>query len=338
MHIRINDRFRPFTRKPGTLLLIPGTSLGVKIYPAKLFFFELDSKTPKPLFELDLNFEGIASQFLALADLEKGRIQVQFGTSSTERVVYRLLREEDKILFILDKKPSSLSVHLNKNPVIEEDFLVLPYTPKEEKIPAKERLSFGVNKAQDFDKIRKRNSLKELLPIWFFLGSQSPRGKTPLQPLLKEEPEDFLERTLQLMFSGILAPDASKALFLAPKNKLLEQSPFSILNEGYLLIKSLFIQEREDTLFILPHLPRVCASGRLKAALTKGVIEIEWRKYKVLKLIIHSFDDQKVKLKFGTPIKQCRFSESQKNKININDFLNISFKKGYSYYFDKFII
>ncbi|CDR34963.1 hypothetical protein [Criblamydia sequanensis] len=339
MHIRINDRFRPFTRKPGTLLLIPGTSLGVKIYPAKLFFFELDSKTPNPLFEMDLNFEGIASRFLALADLERGRIQVQFNTSQGERVVYRLLREENKILFVFDKKPSSLTLWLNKNPTIEEEFFVLPYSPKGEQIPVKERLSLGVNKAQDFDKIKERSSLKELIPLWFFLGSLTPRGKDPLQSFSKkEELEDFLEKTLQLEFSGILAPDASKTSYLAPHNKPLEHSPFSILNEGYLLIKSLFIQETEDTLFILPHLPPFCKTGRLKAALTNGFIELEWRKHKVLKLIYHSFEDQKLNLKMGTLIKQCRFSDSKESKINITNFLNISFKKGHSYYFDKFII
>ena len=170
----------------------------------------------------------------------------------------------------------------------------------------KERLSLGVHKALDWDLVKRRHSMAEILPIWHFLGQV-----TPEKPSHREGTAALLDRSLEHLFlagfEGILSPrliDTDEQGFDLKQPE--DSDPLVLLTEGARIIRNLFLQEREDVFHILPSLPKEFHCGRL----TTPSIDMEWSKHKLRKLIVRTSKQ----LLLPKEIKRFRLKRNHKDK------------------------
>ena len=150
----------------------------------------------------------------------------------------------------LTAKPDGVEMILNKKSIFFPMAL-------EEIIPKEiERLSLGSNKAQDWDLILRRFDLKEILPPLYFLSQKTAN----ILPVHSQNLETFYLSSFSDM--------------MVPKN-LNETKP--IFGTTFGLIRSLFFQEKENKLILLPNNP--FPEGRLlNIQMEMGSLDMEWSK------------------------------------------------------------
>jgi len=194
-----------------------------------------------------------------------------------------------------------------------------PYKP--------ERLSLGNHKSQDFDGIRRRKDLKEILPLWFKLGSfyTSDAAVKPgslLFELLNENDRNKLpELFLQTFLSGLDAyfvprrVDSEKNGFHLPP--LLDEPLLLLLSQGREAIKRMLFEENEGTLHVLPRLSSTFHHGRLiETPTSRGLLSIEWTKHFLRKVVFTAYSDEdceEVDIRFPSDVKQYRVKASGKS-------------------------
>lgn len=220
--------------------------------------------------------------------------------------------------------------------------------PSPSSIRSEERLALGVDKAQDWELIRRRRDIHEILPLWHRLGVLTPpvaysEGTSLLDQCVqadKLEVADALMQTFQAGFSGGLSPrifDADYHGFSLPPIDY--GNPLALLTEGKNLIRSLFIRFYQTQITLLPSLPPQLHCGRLINVLCGdfGKIDLEWSKKTIRRLIFYSFKDQTLTVNFPKEIKSFRLRENlqEKGKI-ISNQQTIQLKSSLIYYLDKF--
>ena len=179
MNIEIAEKISPFSKVPGCSAIIPQTSTLVKIYPVKLQFYNLVSLKKKPDLEVYFNLKGPIKKFVVFQNIEKSFIEV-FGFSMDGFIKYKIKLEDKDILFLLEKAPKGrLELIFGKEKeryiVKSKERFILPLKTKIKEIGNNiEKLSLGVNKAQDMELINRRDDLCEILPLWFMLGQKIP--------------------------------------------------------------------------------------------------------------------------------------------------------------------
>ena len=181
-----------------------------------------------------------------------------------------------------------------------------------------ERLSFGVAKSQDVDLIRRRGDLKEILPLWYKLGTyySYASGETVgsgslLYELMHETDPHKLEALLLSLYYAGFSPffvprseDSEHHGFKLPP--LAGENPLLLLTEGTAAIRRMIVEEREGTIFVLPHLPPLFSAGRLiEAPLSQGTISIEWTKYFIRRVICKGVGEE-ARLRFPKEVKSYR--------------------------------
>ena len=142
--IQIAKRLRPFSHEPGSCCQIPGTSYLVEAFPALVRIKEYSGSVIQ---EFPLQIQGPLKQFTVMQDLERGCVT---------------LFSEQYHIHIL---PNLEVVH-TKHPHL------LPLSHQE-------RLSLGSHKKLDVDRMRRKNDIYALFPMWFKLGGLlklPPRG------------------------------------------------------------------------------------------------------------------------------------------------------------------
>lgn len=198
MSIKIAERFRPFTHVPGAKFILPGTNTTIQVYPTKVF---VEGK------EYTLTTQGVVDKFIAILDLEQGKVIVS-GVASRE--FFR---------FAIDQK--------GPQDVKEVD----------SHTPPLERLFLGCTKQQNFEKIYQRCDLSEVLPLWFFAGQYAPEASIGKGKSLLQELEKFIQskeivavknkfkEIFKVSFSSLLYPEAEDIHHLgAPLPSLFKRS------------------------------------------------------------------------------------------------------------------
>lgn len=177
-----------------------------------------------------------------------------------------------------------------------------------------ERISFGSHKSQDWDAIRKRGDLKEILPLWYKLGTFYPvKGDvlpgSLLYQLLHEEdrnklPELFLQ-TYYAGFSSYFVPRRTDLDYHGYDQPPLNEEPLTeLLAHGKEAIKRMLVDVENDTLLILPRLPSLFHHGRVvDMPVPGGLISIEWTKHFMRRMIYTPIDEQ-VEIRFPKEVKQ----------------------------------
>lgn len=366
MRVTIAERLRPFCHVPGTSTILPGWGYQVQIFPCLIRIYDLKKSLPLLLAELSLDLKGPIQQFTICNDLEKGRITVS-GKTSEGWMRYHLISalQYEGIRLLVERAPlSGFPIRENGEhhllndkewlDLLEQGASFEPY-----QLPACSRLSLGNHKAQDWELIKRRFDLTEILPLIHRLGQMIPVMKTTnlkegTLSLLEDcrysfsfdRPEKGEEKWRHFLlgcFNNMLVPqledDNYQGLIKSQPLVSLDISPLIILSEGAFLIQDLFIQQKEESLFILPYLLPSLPSGRLLGVPLSGggLLSLEWTKKTIRRLILYAGQDQELLLKFRSDVKNYRLRQHNKEKGERKKCGDPLFlKKNCHYLFDNF--
>ncbi len=293
LKITIAERLKPFCRQPGTSCVIPWSPWKVEAFPAVLKFENLITGQKQ---DHRLAWKGPVLDFTLELDLERGVAWVYGHTADGYR---KLCIEMTDAGIRIEKKP--------KNPT-----------------RSLERLSLGMNKALDWELVRRRHNMAEILPVWFRLGQMVPEvaaKKVGTAALLQEcEKTDATKLLLTIFlagFEGILIPRLSDTEHQGiMKEGHFTESPLVLLTEGAKYIRALFFQETEKVWNFLPCLSPEFHAGRFIQLETKlkDKIDFEWSKKLLKKVIIHPEEKREILICLPKPLKSCRLRTSLNQK------------------------
>lgn len=351
MHIDIAERLRPFSHAPGASCLIPGTPFVAQVFPSLIRLYDLTTPTSPLRAEISVNIEGPVEGFTVTLDLEKAWISVQ-GNSIAGFFRYRIHPQGISVLKSPVERLFPTSCPLL--PVIEKDKadpVMIPYPT--------DRLSLGNHKSQDWDLVTRRLDLTEILPSWLRLAQLTPPQKV-LKPyqgtaallsiceeaIKKGRPENILSALKKLFLAGftqLLVPcfhDARYQGIVPPiDTERLIGSPLVLLQDGAALIRRLFVDVQPDHVTILPSLPPEFHCGRwLHISLGhRGLLDIEWSKKTIRRVVLHAAHQHEAKLRFPNEIKSFRLRcgpQDRGQRVLVNTPLSCA--AGQQYLLDNF--
>lgn len=280
---------KPFSHLPGRALLIPSTKHLVEAYPTLIRF---GGK------ELHLDVEGPVKNFTIVQDLERVCV-----TIFSDLYRFHILPS----LEVLETKQ--------------------PHTPAY----VHEELDFGAHKKQDWEGIKKRLDFQELFPIWFRLGSllKLPKvdmGDEGMFRLLKDvqeciaahRPEKILPAFQKLFlagFSDMFVPrseDDEHQGIVFGKSSV---DPHYLLTEGAKLIRSLFVEVKEDGIALLPNCPPELFAGKMRLVETPfGLLNFEWSKKRLRKVEFFPSVSGKIRFYFPSDLQTFRLRHEKKER------------------------
>jgi hypothetical protein len=247
MQIKIAGRFRPFSHRVPTRCLILGTNVVAEVFPTLVRLIQEEVVIQE--FPIDVK------EFTVQQDLEKGWVKIggKYRLQKGERGVYKFFEKG------------------------EAPNLFLP----------KERLSLGVDKKQNWERILERNDLKELFPLWHRLGLMTPQTAGNLQ-MQNFDAQSFCNLFLS-RFSDLFIPQNRPNPFLGIEESWqINGDPLVILTEGAKLIRSLFLTFEGGVLTPLPNLFHEFHAGRFIHVpfAQLGEVSIEWKSRQLQRAIL----------------------------------------------------
>lgn len=316
MPIKIAERLRPFSHLPGATCVLPGSDLLVQIFPAQVCLIGVKV--------IPLEIEGPVQGFTVELDLEKDRVVVHGQTP------------QGYMRYVIVQEDSAIEIHFEKFPT-EKEMISIPHAVKRDE-PSNERLSLGMHKSQDVEMIRRRSDLKEIFPLWLKIEGFLPEIETGaakggmFQLLeecslkIEEKAKNEICRSFEKLYHAglysILAPRLvdTEHQGLVPESEVgLNVSPLRLIRDGAKLIRSLFFEEREESLSVLPCLPPEFHAGRYLSYKTASgdEVDIEWSKKLLKKLNVRSQREGELRLTLQPSIKtfRVRFSLQDPGKV-----------------------
>lgn len=363
MSITIAERIHPYSHTPGTSCLIPGTSYQVQVFPALIRLYDLAQAVPLLLVEVSFAVQGPMRNFTVVCDLEKGYVR-GWGETAGGLLRYRLVPLQKGIRLDVEKAPElGLPFTLAHKQASQEGLLQAKHSVllwgEESPLLERhffERLSLGNHKAQDWDLVQRRRELVEIFPAWHRLGQFTPpsvyQEEVGAALLLSDcraaiqsgKPETIVKPFNHLFLAGFhhilvprLADDQYQGLCpLPPPNAL--ASPLSLLTKGAALIRSLFIEQQDTCLSILPALPPEFHCGRFTQVRLDGlVLNLEWTKKTIRCLEIWSERDQELSFSLHPSIRQFRIRRDKSDKgQKVSCHTPITINKNCYYLIDNF--
>ncbi len=306
MQIEIRKKLAPFSHLPGTSALIPRTPWEVQVFPALLRFHHLGTGQRE---EIPLAHTGPIEGFTVQQDLERGFIRF-FGRA-----------KEGYFCSYLKANEQGIELDGKKLPFVSLEPDPLP--------PQKERLSFGVHKAQNWDFIKARLDPCEIWPFWLLLAQQTPKAalhKVGSFSLLascerasKVEIVYLWRQVLLGCIQGILSPRLFDEQYqgLFPNHEADKGiSPLGLLHEGARQIRALFFLEQEGEISLLPHFPPECHAGRFIFVQTArgDQLSFEWSKKRIKKVVFSPAYTGERFFKLQKGISSFRIRSSLKDK------------------------
>jgi hypothetical protein len=279
---------------------------------------------------VEFGWKGPIKQWTAELDLERQELVV-FGRAQSGYFSYRLKRQGDSLVLLVDKVPPATACRssvLTEQTLEKRQSLSLMTLGKCQELPVLSRLSLGSHKAQEMSKIRERRDPCELIPLWLRVADlcekfEGKRGKKGHYALLKVcEEGDKLEIVQQWMaffssaFTGVFVPrliDTEHQGIVACEPEA-GVSALPLLYDSAALIRSLFYREGNgNRVAILPALPPEFHCGRfINIALSSGVmLSFEWTKKKLRRVLLSASQEVDIVLQLPHAIASCRCKSKQ---------------------------
>ncbi len=260
-------RLRPFSHNPGTMCIIPATTIAVEVFPALLRFYELGTTKCVQIGQISFDDLGPLDEFTVTCDMERSLVLVS-GFQNKRPFRYEIFQKDSKEIRIYFEKLNSvlLKVHTTvsdsgwsfydsekklieeRAPVFSKSFLIFKphrevmsfnHWPKKNK----ERLFLGNTKKQDFDLMMKREDVRELLPFYYYLTHLVPK----VLHLKEHTPETQslcykLEKAIQEK-DGKTSEEVLLAFFKVGFTKMMIPALLDPLYQGYSYILTEKIQD-----------------------------------------------------------------------------------------------
>ncbi len=338
MKITIAQRDRPFSHLPGTGCLLPRSCWIVQAFPSKICLRDRERESADGYIEIPLNLHGPVREFTLLQDLERGEVLV-WGIALEGRFRLRLQAVKGAIELWVEKSPAGgilcCGKTLNKNDHIS--WKNMGYFRENRVL---ERLSLGSHRALDWENVWRRLDFSEIFPVLFHLSHWIPYFSDTPPSAMQELIDQGFEPFLRAAFWGVLCPRLSDDQFqgfLENEKVHPQASPCSMIVDAGARIRSLFIQQKEREVTLLP-----CtdfSAGRMTGVLLDGIgsIDFEWTKGIVQRAILHASESGQLKVALSKPICSFRFRTQMHEKgrrKSIDDFLDL--EAGKKYFLDRF--
>lgn len=311
--IAIRVRLCPFSHTPGLRCLIPSTTHVIQCFPALIRVAGQ---------ELPLEVDGAVEQFTVVQDLERRCVT----------------------LF-------SRSYHVHILPTLEVVSTKHPQT-----LPVEQpRYCFGTHRKQQWERIRAQCDLTVLFPIWMRLGGllQLPqveiddRGVFGLlgectSALANHRPEHIFPAFRKLFLAGfheLMLPRSEDTDYqgILPLNTPVSTTPpLYLLTEGAALIRSLFLEQMNEELVLLPNLPPELFAGRIVGERWQlGTFDCIWSKKRLLGVILHAEREGELSLRLPHIYTRYRVTASKQRRW-IPCGTRLAIEKGERYLLDCF--
>ncbi|MBJ7449155.1 MAG: hypothetical protein JHC93_02215 [Parachlamydiales bacterium] len=331
--ITIAERFSPYTHQLGARALIPGTVFSIRAYPARIIIEEwyLDGNNVV----YDSEAMGPLDGFTLQQDLEK-RCVFLLGKRDAKNLIWKFEATADGIVLTKNKQPEL---------IVKKKIKTIS--------PLKERLSLGSHKAQEWERLILNQDVATLLPLWLKLGQMTPHCSSENMcsgtlSLLNECQEsthtsviDSLMTLLKVGFRSILFPVLDDDLFhgLTTAN-CHNVSPLILLHKGSKLIRSLFIKEDVDQIYLLPSLPPKFVAGRMTDVdLSNCCLSMEWKKKQINKLEVQAKTNCSLLFKFNKKVSSFRVKKQRHEKGTTHSVdLPLEIQEGTTLFLDRFIV
>lgn len=269
MKITIQERLAPYSHALHSRCLLPGTHLIVDAAFPRLRVGGFEIALPPTDGSCDATLQQ---------DLEKGcvwvfskhfRMKIFARSGAIQTTLYQKGQPTHEMVFPLEE-PVCLPVGW-------------------------ERLSLGVQKAQDWDLVLRRFDLKEILPVLYGLVQ-----KIPSQAVASFDRCDLESLKMDLR--------SELEHILVPKN-----SSVSFLRKTFETIRSWFFMENEKHLSFLSFCPFL--SGRMTNIQSQvGSIDLEWRKQTPRRMVIRSLFKGSIHFVFPKNIISFRWKNHPNEK------------------------
>ena len=344
--IQIAQRLRPFSHTPGTHTLIPASSLSGRVFPSRIFFTDLSSNENYELrWELNGPFEG----FTFIQDLERRHLRI-FAESKEGYFRFCLSARKEGLSLFVERADTEIPfVWEEKRKVLKEkQEWILPVFFTLFK-PTGERLSLGSHKKLDWDLVKRRSDMREILPIWFRLSivldktdqTRVPRWLKNCHIKDKNEAEKHFLNLFRIGFWGIMVPrlvDEDHQRIIRQETLMEDADPLILLSEGGKWIRSLFFRAEKQRFYLLPALPKGFAFGRFTNITSAwGEFDLDWSKRILRKAVFRARRSAKLELVLQKQIRSFRVRNSHRDKGKIfSRETPLLVEENHTYYLDRF--
>lgn len=345
MSLKIALRCHPFVHTYPVKCLIPKTPFYGVIYPCKLQIFHLLQESC--LTEIDFPLQGPVRDFTVQQDLEKGDVGV-WGKADKGYFHYTLKKEGEGV-----------SLHAEKGLALKPIFVPPGRLQSVATQALSERLSLGVHKAQDWDRVSRHCDMAEIFPFWLkiargYVIPEETLGQTGVPYLLKQccvavdkrQVNDVLfhfENLFRAGIEGLFTPrleDTSFQGLTPPLHAKDRIHPLVLLKMTGDLIRRLFIEVHEEQVALLPLLPPQFHAGRFAGIEIEGVgtLDMEWSKKALRRCFIKATAEGPLQLKLPKQMRTFRLrSLKEKRGEKRVSSRPIFMQKGHTYLFDQFL-
>jgi hypothetical protein len=318
--ITIAERLKPFSHTPGAACLIPGTTWKIEAFPTLIRIGEkydvpLPITGPVADFTLELDLEK--NHVFVFGKAKKGyfRLKIQAVTGGIEVVATKgFLLDGKRSLFFKD----------------DVDF----FLPK-----IWERLSLGLSRSQDWDLVKRRGDLKEILPVIFVLGQKIPY----IEPVLLRGTGRLLEAGnfdsfWRGAFSGILIPRwiDGEHQGLAPVESV-SGDPCFLIREAAIRIRRLFLRQEGNQVSLLP----ACTfdAGRMTKLQVNGFgeLDLEWASHRLRRTILRASSSGEILFDLPKGLKSFRMKTTASQRgARLQGGEPLHLEAGKTYFLDQF--
>lgn len=325
MKIAISDRLRSFSHKAGHHVMVPGTMVALQVFPTELTW--ISSHGVESSLVLDL--KGPMDPFTVEQDLEAKLVRI-YGQAQSGYFRMCVKVERTGVLTLyFEKTPKEgiSTIYQGKSQCFFSGDLFPLCIEEITDSSSEEKLFLGLDKQKEWERMRDRKDLREILPLWHALGNtiSAKKEEHPFFPALKEAIDkkerqkvyDLLLLTYLAHFSPGLFPrkEDTEKQGIPP----LVESAIDLLLQGSKIIRSLFFQEKQDGLHFLPCLPSQFVCGKMVHIQTQmgPILDLEWTKHRLRRVRILVEVEQEICLHFPSEIKTFRIRKSYKDRGQI---------------------
>ncbi len=333
MNISIAQRNRPFSHLPGTSCLLPRTCWTIQAFPTKICCRNRERASSDGYIEIPLNLHGPVQEFTVQQDLENGTVLI-WGIAIEGRFRLRLQAVDGAIELWVERAPPSGIVCGDQTLHKNDHHSWKVEGPFRENVSA-ERLSLGSHRAQDWESVWRRQDFCEIFPVLYHLSQWTPEFSLQAPSEMAQLLDKGFEPFLLAAFFGILCPRLIDDQFqglLANEQVHPHASPCSLIVDAGERIRSLFVAQKKKEIALLPS--NEFDAGRMTGVRLDriGVLDFEWSKRMLQRVIFHAEHDAEIHLKLPKPLCSFRIRSRMQDKgcrKSIDDRLDLEVGKIY---------